>query len=211
MFRSIFRLLRQFGFDIIFRRKNRHNSVIPKSIFPINSVKIGSYTYGPLLIEWMASSNTKVEIGNYCSIGPKVTFLVGGEHNYKRISTWPFQTKVYEESSNSSINRDIIVEDDVWIGYDALIMSGAVIGKGSVIGAKSVVKGVVPPYSIYVGSKVIKSRFNDSIISKIERIDYSHITHKRNDNYQKFCQTELTEDNVDMIISSFENSEECEF
>ncbi len=101
------------------------------------------------------------------------------------------------------VNRDIIVEDDVWIGYDALILSGVKIGKGSVIGARAIVSKDVPPYSVYVGNSIIKKRFPESIIDKISTIDYSSINHSKSDPYQQYCQTEVTAENVDMIISHF--------
>lgn len=53
-------------------------------------------------------------------------------------------------------NVNIVVEDDVWIGYDALILPGVTIGRGAVIGARSVVTKDVPPYCVYAGTKVVK-------------------------------------------------------
>ncbi len=61
-----------------FRFYNRHNGVFPVTNFPIRCVSVGKNTYGPLSIIWMVPFSTKLIIGNYCSIGPSVTFLVGG-------------------------------------------------------------------------------------------------------------------------------------
>lgn len=91
----------------------------------------------------------------------------------------------------------------MWIGYECLIMSNAHIGKGSVIGARSIVTGEVPPYSIYVGNKVIKQRFPNNIVNKLNDIDFSKVSHKSNDKYSKFCQNEITTENVDKIIEIF--------
>lgn len=74
------------------------------------------------------------------------------------------------------MNHSIIIEDDVWIGYDALIMPGVTIGKGSVIGARAIVTKDVPPYSIYVGNKVIKKRFSEDIINKLSTIDFQKLS-----------------------------------
>ena len=54
----------------------------------------------------------------------------------------------------------IVIEDNVWIGRGAAILSGAHIGKGSVIGAGAVVKGNIPEYSIVIGNpaKVVSNR-----------------------------------------------------
>lgn len=83
-------------------------------------------------------------------------------------------------------------------------MAGAKIGKGSVIGARSVVTGTIPPYSIYVGNKVIKKRFSDDIIAAIKNIDYSRISHQKNDVYEQFCNDEITVDNVEKVKHAFE-------
>ena len=70
----------------------------------------------------------------------------------------------------------IIVGDDVWIGLNSIILSGVTIGQGAVIGARSVVAKDVPPYAVYVGNKVVKYRFNDDIIQKLLKFDYSKLT-----------------------------------
>lgn len=82
-------------------------------------------------------------------------------------------------------------------------MSGVTIGKGSVVGARSVVVKDIPPYSVFVGNRVIKQRFEDSIIEKIENIDFAQIDHTIGDEYQKFCQTEIDETNVEEIVQVF--------
>lgn len=105
------------------------------------------------------------------------------------------------------MNREnrIVIEDDVWIGYDALIMSGITIGKGSVVGARSIVTKDIPPYSIFIGNKVVKSRFDNNIINKIRGIDFGQINHSVGDEYQEFCQTEIDSENVDIIVKKFVN------
>jgi acetyltransferase-like isoleucine patch superfamily enzyme len=56
--------------------------------------------------------------------------------------------------------QGITIEDDVWVGSNAIFLDGARVGQGSVIGAGSVVRGEIPPYSIAVGvpAKVVRSR-----------------------------------------------------
>lgn len=203
MIKAIVKGLRLCIFRAKFRKENTHNSIQAMSYFPIDKVSVGKNSYGPLDVIWMTNREAKVIIGNYVSIGPRVKFLVGGEHDYNRISTWPFQTKVYEEMTQSGINRDITIQDDVWIGYDSLILSGVTIGKGSVIGARSIVAKNIPPYSIFVGNKIIKKRFSDVIIDKLMSIDFSTINHKKNDCYQRYCQTKIDENNIDVIIENF--------
>ena len=188
---------------IQFRLRNKHNKVVPGAKFPLKCVTIGQGTYGRLNLIWISPDTTRVSIGNYVSIGPNVEFLVGGEHNYHRLSTYPFQSFIYKQATKDIVCRDIIIEDDVWIGYGALIMSGVKIGKGSVIGARSVVAKDVPPYSIFVGNKVIKKRFSDVVIDRLLRIDFSAVSHQTGDAYAAHCQDELTDDNANDLIRLF--------
>jgi acetyltransferase-like isoleucine patch superfamily enzyme len=62
--------------------------------------------------------------------------------------------------NESTIAKPVIVDDDVWLGYNVTVLPGVTIGKGSVIGAGSVVTKNIPPYSIAVGNpcKVIGQR-----------------------------------------------------
>lgn len=99
MIHNLIRIIRISLFKRIWRKRNRHNSTTVERVFPKENVSVGKNTYGPLNIIWMAPKDASLTIGNYCSIGPKVTFLVGGEHNYRRISTWPFQSLVYQQKT----------------------------------------------------------------------------------------------------------------
>ena len=189
------------------RRSNKHNATRAINRFHSENVSVGKKTYGPIEILYDSGSG-KLSIGNYCSLANSVKFFLGGEHNYKKISTFPFQTKVYNGIGASHRNEslDIIVEDDVWIGYDCIVLAGAKIGKGSVIGARSIVTGTIPPYSVYVGNKVIKKRFSDDIITVIKTIDFSKIKHFAGDHYERYCNEELSTKNVEEIRESFEKS-----
>jgi len=67
---------------------------------------------------------------------------------------------------------DIIIGNDVWIGYQSLILSGVNIGNGAIVGARSVVTKDVPAYSIVGGNpaKHIKWRFEQNIIAVLQQI-----------------------------------------
>ena len=186
------------------KKNNQKNNIKLKSVIPLEMLDVGKATYGNLNIK-VYDKKAKIKIGNYCSIADNVVFLVGGEHDYKRISTFTFQSLIYKQKTKKNEKNDIVVDDDVWIGYESLILSGSHIGKGSVIGARSVVKGEIPPYSVYVGNKIIKKRFSDEIINKLNDIDYSKIDHVFGDEYSIICQEDITEDNVDNIIKKFIN------
>jgi acetyltransferase-like isoleucine patch superfamily enzyme len=96
----------------------------------------------------------RVVIGNYVMIGPNC-MLSGGSHGFE-LTTIPMQFQ-------QSIEKEIKIEDDVWIGANCVILGGCIIGKGSIIGAGSVVTNDIPGYSIAVGNPatVIKKRKKD--------------------------------------------------
>ena len=75
-------------------------------------------------------------------------------------------------SNNKEFDKDIVVEDDVWIGTRAIILKGVTIHKGAIVGAGAVVTKDVPPYSIVAGNpaKIVKMRFTDEEIKKHEAI-----------------------------------------
>ena len=156
------------------RKINGHNYTEICNRFDFDLVNVGKYTYGDLNIIHFGPKSSKLKIGNFCSIASEVKFLLGGEHNYKNLSTYPFKKKFLNIEETLS-KGDIIVEDDVWIGYGVTILSGVTIGQGAVIGAGSVVRKSVPPYAIYVNDKVVKYRFNEDIIKKLLLLDYSKL------------------------------------
>lgn len=131
----------------------------------IDNVSVGNYTYGNPVIERFNPYDELV-IGKFCSIGKNVTILVGMGHNPQCASTYPFKSFIgarranYKktEEKNIQIHRTTI-GNDVWIGYDALILPGVTIGDGAVIGARAVVSKDVEPYSVVVGSPLKHLRY----------------------------------------------------
>lgn len=157
---------------------NKHNYTDISSIIPDSlTVTVGKYTYGTINIKHFNMEDESLYIGNFCSIADDVVFLTGGEHHLNTFSTYPFVNYVETGYRDSfSYNKQIVVNDDVWIGYGSTILCGVEIGQGSVIGAKSIVAKDVPPYSIFVGNKVIKKRFSDEIIEKMIKFDFSKLS-----------------------------------
>ena len=162
------------------RNANKHNRTILHSRVDINHITVGNGTYGGINV--LADGNVaNLRIGDYCSIGPEVLFVLESEHNYNRISTYPFKTMFIQKTNDEATSKgDIVVEDDVWIGTRATIMSGVHIGRGAVIGACSCVTKDVPAYSIVGGvpARVIKKRFSDDIIEKLLKIQFDKIDKK---------------------------------
>ena len=69
---------------------------------------------------------------------------------------------------------DIVIDNDVWIGYEAVIMAGVHIGNGAIIAARAVVTKDVPPYTIVGGvpARPIRTRFDEETIRKLETLKW---------------------------------------
>lgn len=152
-----------------FRRRwsknNTNNDTVPNVIFDENTVEVGDYSYGDLNVVSF-DNKTKLIIGSFVSIAQNVTFLLDVEHHTNHLMTYPFKAKILLEKEPETFSKgDIVVEDDVWIGYGATIMSGVHIGQGAIIAAGAMVAKDVPPYAIVGGmpAKVIKYRFEENI------------------------------------------------
>lgn len=157
-----------------------NSDTTPMNKFDFNHVNVGCGSYGELNVVDFGGT-CRLRIGNYVSIAQKVTFLLNAEHCVNRISTYPFKVKELKVQKSESFGKgDIIVGDDVWIGYGAIVLSGIKIGQGAIVAAGSVVTKDVPPYAIVGGSpaKIIKYRFNENLISELIEIDYGRLTKK---------------------------------
>lgn len=158
------------------RSNNKNNFTIMGNIFDKNAVSVGNYTYGQLNVYIFEGGDRKLKIGSFCSIAPNVSFLLDGEHNYHTLMTYPIHARLLNGHDGVS-KGNVIIEDDVWVGYGSTILSGVHIGQGAVIAAGSVVVKNVPPYAIVGGipAKIIKYRFSEVIRKKLEKIDFSKL------------------------------------
>lgn len=190
------------------RSKNMHNSTKMNSDFRLQNVRVGIASYGMLNVIDYSDEESKLFIGNYCSIAPNVTFVLGGEHNLSTISTFPFKARTLQEGNFEAGSKgDIHIEDDVWIGVGATIMSGVTIGQGAVIAASSLVSKDVPPYAVVGGvpAKIIRYRFSDEIIHKLKNVDYSKLTKEIIVDNLGALYKEVTNDNVDYLVKMIFN------
>ncbi len=188
-------------FKVLWRKLNSHNETYPGGdVFPVDRVSVGQKTYGEINVYGFDRPDTTLTIGSYCSIAGNVQFWIGGEHPTKFFSTFPFAHKMgWKERLHPELasRGSVIVGDDVWIGESTIILSGVKVGKGAVIGAGSVVTKDIPPYCVWAGNKIIKKRFPDEIIDKLEKVDMKFINLE---SYRLVCDTELTVENVDKIL-----------
>jgi acetyltransferase-like isoleucine patch superfamily enzyme len=138
-----------------------------------DKIIVDKYTYGYngiKIANW--GENSKLYIGKFCSIASNVTVFLGGNHDWRRATTYPFgsiNTEIFPyEKILSKTNGDVIIENDVWIGQGATIMSGVKICNGAVIAANSHVIKKVKPYSVVGGNptEVYCYRFDDDIIKR---------------------------------------------
>lgn len=183
-------------------KANKHNRTEITQLFPLNKVTVGIGTYGVVNVMTYGNKESYLQIGNYCSLASNVTFILDGEHNYKKASTYPFSNSVYHKHNEAESKGPIIVEDDVWIGYGVTVLSGVTLGKGCVIGAGSIVAHDVPPYAVYANNKVLKYRFSEEIINEIQKIDFSNLDDEKLKEYEQYSDMVVTDDNVAEIVSS---------
>lgn len=152
-----------------------------KSCIKSPNIIVGDYTYydDPVNPEEFEKNvlynygSDSLIIGKFCAIATHVKFIMNGaNHKIDGISTYPFPIfgHGWESAMSNLMNLpnkgDIIIGNDVWIGYDSLIMPGVKIGDGAIIAARSVVVKDIPPYTIAGGNPAvpIKQRFSDEEI-----------------------------------------------
>ena len=121
----------------------------------------------------------RLVIGKFCAIARGAKFIMNGaNHKVSGISTYPFYIfgngweKVMPQPGDLPYKGDTVIGNDVWIGYDCLIMPGVKIGNGAIISSRSVVVSDVPPYTVVGGNpaKVIKERFPADVVQALEEI-----------------------------------------
>lgn len=187
------------------RKANPHNNSGTANIFNIKSVTVGKGTYGRLKVH-NDREDLRLVIGNYCSIADEVVFLLGNDHQWRNILTFPFKAFVNKGEIEAISKGNIIVDDDVWIGFRSTIMSGVHIGQGAVIAAGSVVTKDVPPYSIVGGvpARVIKYRFSESIINFLLQLDYSKLDEKNIISHLDELYTDVSELELNDIMKKYD-------
>lgn len=172
--RSLLREWAFYQFKKQYRNLNRHNSTVPVNIFPLEIVKVGKYSYGEISVVSYSSENESLKIGSCVSIAPNVHFILGGNHQSSTLFTYPIKSYLASKQciEDTCSKGEVIVEDDVWIGFGSTVLSGVTIGKGAIIGACSVVTKDVPPFAIVCGNpaKIVRKRFPDDVIALMKNV-----------------------------------------
>lgn len=121
----------------------------------------------------------KLVIGKFCALAQGVKFIMNGaNHKLSGFSTYPFSIfgsgweKVMPQPDELPSRGDTIVGNDVWIGYESVVMPGVQIGHGAIVAARSVVVTNVKPYTVVGGNpaKPLKERFAPEIVQELLRI-----------------------------------------
>ncbi|MDD4842833.1 MAG: CatB-related O-acetyltransferase [Anaerotignum sp.] len=178
----------------IFPRKNDFETVYLKNIVSNPNIIVGDYTiYNDFVSDpkefeknnvlyHYPINGDKLYIGKFCSIACGAKFLfTSANHTLKSISTYPFP--IFFEDWNLDKKHvasawdnkgDIVIGNDVWIGYEAVILSGVHIGNGAIIAARAMVTKDVPPYTIVGGmpAQKIKKRFNEETIENLQKLQW---------------------------------------
>lgn len=155
------------------------NSKIGMKIYLGSNIKI---TNSSISDHTYIASNTRISnahIGKYCSIAENVQINLG-EHPINYVSTHPAfysNNKEFETYADKLYYKEIHnveIGNDVWIGYNSVVMGGVVISDGAIIASGAVVTKDVEPYSIVGGvpAKHIKYRFTKEEIKEILKIKW---------------------------------------
>lgn len=173
----------------IYPRTGDRETVYLKNVVTNPNIQIGEYTmyndfvHDPrqfeknnVLYQYPINGDS-LRIGKFCSIACGAKFLfASANHTQASVSTYPFpiffeewDLDIGDVTSAWDHKGDIVIGNDVWIGYEAVVMAGVTIGDGAIIGARAVVTKDVPPYTIVGGvpAREIRRRFSDDVIARL--------------------------------------------
>jgi acetyltransferase-like isoleucine patch superfamily enzyme len=206
--KALGRILHIRSMRLEWRRRNSHNLTtlgwVPNTRDFFDRVTVGRGTYGSVFAIYSGGVGERLQIGNFCSIGGDVRFILGSEHPYVYASTYPFRVKYGGEVYEATSKGPIILQDDVWIGDRVLVLSGITIGQGAVVAAGSTVVKDVPAYAIVGGTpaRVIKQRFSPAVIDKLLTVDWSRIDVDFIRGHLEMLYTAVDEASVDRIVDA---------
>lgn len=157
-------------------RRRRAQRALDAVLYTGERLSIGRGSYGDPRVATFPGDTASVRIGAFCSIGPDVILMDGGDHRTDWVSTFPFRVAyglpgAYRDGHPRS-RGDIEIGNDVWIGRGARVRSGVRVGDGAVIGAYAVVTRDVRPYAIVVGvpAREVNRRFTDEQVQALLQI-----------------------------------------
>lgn len=178
----------------IYPRSGDNQTVYLKSVITHQNIEVGDFTIYNDFVNDLRDfeknnvlyhypiNHDRLIIGKFCSIACGAKFIFNcANHTLKSLSTYTFPLFFEEwDLPKSDVvsawdnKGDIVIGNDVWIGYDAIIMAGVTIGDGAIIGTRAVVTKDVEPYSIVGGvpAKEIRKRFSTDIIARLQELQW---------------------------------------
>lgn len=178
----------------IYPRSGDAQTVYLKSVITRQNIEVGDFTiYNDFVndprdfeknnvLYHYPINHDRLIIGKFCSIACGAKFIFNcANHTLKSLSTYTFPLFFEEwglqksEVASAWDNKgDIIIGNDVWIGYEAVIMAGVTIGDGAIIGTRAIVTKDVEPYSIVGGipAKEIRKRFAPDIMTRLKKLQW---------------------------------------
>lgn len=175
--------------QLVYPRTGDKQTIYLKNVITNPHIRVGDYTiyndfvHDPTQFErnnvlYLYSINhDQLIIGKFCSLACGTKFLFNSaNHTLSSLSTypfplffeaWPLEKQAVTDAWDNK--GDIVIGNDVWIGYEAVIMAGVTIGDGAIIGTRAVVTRDVEPYAIVGGvpAKPIRKRFSDEQIATL--------------------------------------------
>lgn len=178
----------------IYPRTGDTQTVYLKSVVTRETIEVGDFTiYNDFVndprdfeknnvLYHYPINGDRLVIGKFCSIACGAKFIFNcANHALRSLSTYTFPLFFEEwdlskpEVASAWDNKgDIIIGNDVWIGYDAVIMAGVTIGDGAIIGTRAVVTKDVAPYSIVGGvpAREIRKRFAPEVVERLRELKW---------------------------------------
>lgn len=176
----------------LYPRPHDRQTVYLKDVITNPNIEVGEYTIyndfvhdpcdfekNSVLYHYPVNGDRLI-IGKFCSIACGAKFLfTSGNHSMQSLSTYTFPIFFDEWGLDVKNIRDAwdnkgdtIIGNDVWIGYEAVILSGVTVGDGAIIGSRAVVTRDVPPYTVVGGvpARPIRKRFDDATIERLETL-----------------------------------------
>lgn len=175
----------------IYPRSQGHSTVYLQNVVTDPSISVGEYSiYDDFVndprdfqrnnvLYHYPLNHERLVIGKFCSIACGAKFIFNSaNHALGSLSTYPFPIffeewwlgAEEEQIAGAWDNKgDIVIGNDVWLGYEAIVLAGVTIGDGAIIGARAVVNKDVPPYTIVGGvpAKPIRKRFEEEVIRRL--------------------------------------------
>ena len=163
----------------LLRRLDEHGDPTSRALMRrLYGIEIGRLTHGVFEIDGRIAPGTT--IGAFCSVAPGVR-IGGSQHPTGYVSTHGFlylanrgMLAADRSEIRDGLNPRVVIEDDVWIGANAVVMPGVRIGRGAIVGAGAVVTRDVEPYAVALGvpAKAMRKRLPEAQARALAQIPW---------------------------------------